>query len=469
MVANANRGFVVLRSTGVIISIILFTVIWVMPLPKGLSEQGRQVLAIILMTVVWWMFRILPVIFTTFLMLTAFMIFHLAPASVVFGFWVSPVFWLVFSSFLISGTVVKSGLGKRIALGLLARWVSTYTGFIGSIFLLSLFLSLLIPSPFPRVLLLIAVVKGITDSAGLTKDDKIAVNFAVFVSSTATSMVFYTGDVLLNGATASLSGTAVSWNSWFFYMAVPGVIASILLMLLYLMVFKVKEKQILNRDLLRKEYLALGPMTLREKKSLGWIIVTLGLWILEFLHHINPAWIALGSVVGMASPYIGELITQEDISTEPNWPILLFLAGTLSIGSVANVTGLGLWLAHLMLGSYSFGNPYLMIGIVSGVVLLLHMVLGSALATMSVVVSPIIAYLSPIGWPPIATTFLIYTIVQLHYLLPFHHVTIMLGANQLGGYGERATLKLGLPLTLFVFIIIFGVEIPWWRFTGLIP
>jgi di/tricarboxylate transporter len=57
----------------------------------------------------------------------------------------------------------------------------------------------------------------------------------------------------------------------------------------------------------------------------------------------------------------------------------------------------------------------------------------------------------------------------MHYLLPFHNLAILVGEGETGGrYGDSEVLRLGLPLTIVVFIITVCVEISWWHLVGLI-
>ena len=68
---------------------------------------------------------------------------------------------------------------------------------------------------------------------------------------------------------------------------------------------------------------------------------------------------------------------------------------------------------------------------------------------------------------PIPLVLLIYISVNMHYLLPFHHVNIMIGAGR-GYYSNNIILKYGLMATITVFIVIFGFYMPWWRIIKLI-
>jgi di/tricarboxylate transporter len=100
--------------------------------------------------------------------------------------------------------------------------------------------------------------------------------------------------------------------------------------------------------------------------------------------------------------------------------------------------------------------------------MLIHMLLGSALACMSIITPPMVQYAAAVGWNPLVPALLVYTAVAVHYLLPFQQVTILLGAGKTGGYSARHVFRYGLPLTLVVLFVLIIVEVTWWQIIGLI-
>lgn len=128
------------------------------------------------------------------------------------------------------------------------------------------------------------------------------------------------------------------------------------------------------------------------------------------------------------------------------------------------------WVAAVMLPSHVPANIFVFALFVTAFAVIIHMVLGSVLAVMGIVTPAIIAYTAGSGISPIVASLLVYTAVNQHYLLPFHNMAILVGeGEQGGGYTSSDVFKLGIPLTALVFVVTVGVEIPWWKFLGLIP
>jgi di/tricarboxylate transporter len=162
------------------------------------------------------------------------------------------------------------------------------------------------------------------------------------------------------------------------------------------------------------------------------------------------------------------VLDAKDLFTGINWPILFFVVGALAIGTVGKATGMSDWLAACLMPAISPQNPYLFAALIGGVTMLIHMVLGSALACMSIVAPPLVHYAVSAGWNPLFPALLVYTAVSIHYLLPFQHVAILLGQGETGGYTTRHVLKYGLPLTLVALVVMIPVEVSWWLAVGLI-
>jgi anion transporter len=452
---------------GILVSFALAIIVWFAPLP-GIEPAAQKTLAITLFTVVWWVFNVIPPAYSTLLMLLGYILFGLATPDEVFHIWTLPLMWLIIASFLIAVAVTKSGLAERVATFFIIRYANSYRDLIILTYVLGFVLSFLIPHPFPRALLLMSLMRAIIQKSGMNQVDAASVGLSVFVATTATSTILLTGDSTLNIATVGFSGLSLGWLDWPKYMAVPGLLASLLMMTLHLVLFRQTGPVRIDRSALILEQQKRAGMTRLEITTLVWVVIALLLWSTDSLHGIDPAWVALLVVVGLSLPMIGEVLDAKDISTGINWPILFFVIGAMAIGTVGKSTGLADWLATTLMPSVPPTNPYVFAALVGGATILIHMVLGSALASMSIVAPPMVHYAVSAGWSPLFPALLVYTAVAIHYIFPFQQVIILLGQGETGGYSTRQVLKYGLPLTLVALIVLIPVEVTWWMMLGLI-
>lgn len=452
---------------GVLLSVAAAVSIWVLPL-HGLAPEGKKALAITLFTVIWWIFKIIPPAYSTLIMLMGYILLGVATPQEVFAIWTTPLMWLIIGSFLMATAVTKSGLAERVATFFTIRFAGSYLGLIILTYVLGFVLSFLIPHPFPRALLMMSLMRAVIQKSGVNATDAASLGFSVFVATTATSTILLTGDSTLNIATIGFSGLSVGWLDWAKYMAVPGILASLLMMLLYMAIFPQTGPVDIDRISLILDQDKQGRMTRKEIITLVWVSMALVLWMTDSLHGIDPAWIALLVAVGLSLPKVGGVLDENDLMSGINWPILLFVVGAMAIGTVGRTTGLAQWLAGNLLPAKTPQNPYVFAALVGGVTMVIHMVLGSALACMSIMAPPMVHYAVSAGWSPLFPSLLVYTAVAIHYIFPFQHVTILLGQGDTGGYGSRQVLKYGIPLTLVTLIVLIPIEVTWWMVLGLL-
>lgn len=450
---------------GLILGIAVAVLINVLPL-DGLSQQGKMSLGLTLMTVVFWAFQIVQSGYASGLYLALLVIFKVAEPAVVFSPWVGSTMYLVIGAYLIASAVKSSGLGERIAYGFIIKFVSSYKSIIISIFALTFILSILIPHPWPRAFLIMSVMTVVIKSAQIPKEDATKIGFTVFASSVPVSMIFLTGDSVINPLAVQASGVSVSWLQWFIYMGPPNIIASIITCILILVLFKPTKEVVINKEEIKEKLNALGSISNIEKRTIVWLAIAVVLWMTDSVHGINIGWITLLIAMLMSFPVVGGVLSPKQWGEVPVH-VLLFLTAAMTIGKVGAVTGMNTWIADTILPSSIPSNPYVLAIIIAFISVGIHMVLGSVIAVMGIAIPALLIFTGPMGINPIITTLLVYTAIGIHYILPFHHLNILVGQGEENGmYGQKEVMRLGIPLTIVLFIIVL-IEIPYWQMIGL--
>lgn len=448
--------------------LVVAVVVWLIPIPE-LPLPGRRCLALSLCAVVWWAGGVMNPGFTALALLLAYTLLldsDKVTSQVIFGLWTSPTMYLVIGGFLIAAAVETSNLGKRLALLFLNRFVHSYRGLVLSCYCMSLALSVVIPHPWPRSFLLLLIMRHAASCAGLDQRQTSELSLAVFVASIPTSMILLTGDSTLNPIVAGFAGETLSWVQWFKLMAVPGLIASVLT---FVVQYNCSPKPAVfqfQRQDITEELRQLGGLSRAEKTVLLVMMGTVILWASDSLHGIHPGWITLLAALVLASP-LGKVL---DASSLPKVPVgtLFFLCAALSIGKVGEVTGMNMWLAKLLLPQSGGFGPVVFALVATGLCMLLHAGLGSTLAVLGIAAPTIVSFGQAVGVPPLAAALISYTAVACHWILPFHHMNLLVGCGKKeGGYTQKQVLRLAAPQTLVVFIVVL-LEIAWWKLIGLL-
>ena len=456
------------KEIGAIAGVAVALSLWFVPL-AGLSTEGRHCLALSLAAVLWWATGVVHPGFTSLLLLVSWVVSGTADSTTVFRLWTSPLMYLVIGGYLIAAAVEGSGLGRRMAYAFTLRFVSSYKSLIAACYILGFLLSILIPHPWPRSFMIMAVMTIIIRSSRLEKKYAAQIGLTAFAASCPTSMILLTGDSTLNVVAMNFAGMEASWIKWLVLMGVPGIITSLLLYIIQITLFSAPENFSIDKEEFRRLLAEMGPISRNECMTIFWMLVAIGFWMTDFLHHIHPGWIAALAALMMSLPRIGAGITPKDWG-KVNVGTLFFLTAALGIGTVGAATGMNKWIAATLLPAHVPSNIFVFALFVAVFAMLIHMVLGSVLAVMGIVTPAIMAYTAGSGIPPIVASLLVYTVVNQHSLLPFHNMAVLVGEGEEGGgYGSAEVVKLGLPLTALVLFVAVLVEVPWWKCIGLLP
>lgn len=456
------------KSIGLIAGIAVAVIIMLLPL-QGLEPAGQKCLAFSLMTVVFWATGVAQSGFVGGLYLVLLLVFNVAAPDLVFKAWYgSSTMWLIMGAYMIAGAVKDSGLGERIAYAFIKKFVRSYNGIIISIFVLTFILSILIPHPWPRAFLIMSVMAVVIKSANIPKVDAVKIGFTVFASSVPVSLIFLTGDSTINPLAASYAGEEVgSWLGWVKFMGVPAIVASILTLILILVLFKPSQPVTINVEEIEKKQKELGALSGIEKRTAIWLVIAIVLWMTDSIHGINIGWITIGIAMLMSMPLIGEVLTPKSWGQVPVH-VLVFLTSAMAIGTVGGATGMNTWLANTILPSNLPTSVFALALLMAVIAMVIHMFMGSVIAVMGVAIPSLLVATASMGISPIVVAMVVYLAIASHYILPFHHLNMLVGQGEENGmYTQKETVRLGAPLTVVVFIVVI-VAVVWWKIIGLV-
>lgn len=481
--AAAKNKFLTKRYIGFFLAIVVFLLIkFVLPLDSlgsvALSEGGKNCLALSLGAVVMWACGVAQPGYTGILYCALLVLMQVVPdadgvpsmaatVAVAFGAWTKGTMWIVVGAYLIAGAVKDSGLGQRIAYAFMLKFVKSAKSLILSIFALTFVLALLIPHPFPRAFLILAVVSVIAESAGYGEDDRGKLGFLIFAAAVPCSMFFMTGDSTLNPLVASYGangGAAIGFVDWFIYMSVPMVVATLCTIVLALALFKPSKELVYDREDVLTKQAALGKLSEKEIRTIVWLVIAIALWLTVSGDYL--AWVTLVIGVLMAMPVIGEVLTPASWSSV-DIKTLMFLTAAMAIGSVGGATGMNAWIADVVLPSTVPANPYLFALLVCALTMVIHMFMGSVMAGLGICVPAFLTFVQGTSVTPVAVALIVFTAINLHYILPFHNLAILVGEGKdAGGYTSKEAMKMGIPMTVVTFLVVL-VEAFWFSTLGL--
>lgn len=460
---NRKRIITVLGAAAVVL------LLWNIPL-QDLSREGQRCLALSAGAIILWALEAMPLGYTSMLLLMGYSL-TLDPVAGpldIFGFFTKPMAYMIISGFIIAGAVKNSGLGHRISLFLISRFISDYRQVIICCYGLSYIMALMIPQPFARAFLILSIMEMLLKEVHLEKKYMANIVLAVFGAQNGAGMLFMTADSSLNMMILSQIPEAFrpGWGSWTLYMVVPALFTGICMCGLQLLFFGKPEGFSLDKARAERELEKLGAFTGKELRMMFWLAAAVAFWLTDSIHGIDAAWVGVAAVIGMSLPAVGGLVGEEQLK-EINVNTLLFLCASMSIGVVGTKTGMSSFLAaHLLPSDLGTGTAAAFLTIATAC-LLVHLMLGSIMAVFALLVPALLTMTQGGILPPLAVGLLVYILAVGQWFLPYESLSLTIGMGASGdSYSVKTASGFGLLYTIPA-LLCGAVALGWWDLIGM--
>ncbi len=433
-----------------------------------LGHQGRLALAGIVFAVCWWAFQVVPSAYCSMLLILYFILTGVGTPEHVLGFWTTPVAWLVIGAFLLAEAVSKSGLAERLSRVLLVPFSTDWPRLIIGIYLLNGILALVIPLPFPRAFILMTLVKTIISSDQISAEAESSLGFAVFASCIPSSMMFLTGEAVLNPVASSFAGD-LTWMQWLKMMFIPATVSAVLMIAAHLKCFgsiMTEQPDDLFAEKKRSSGITMSiePLDAAELRTIFWVAAAILFWVFDSYHPFHPGWVAAGAAVGLSLPVVGDVLGADDLTYGVEWSTLIFATGALAIGTVGTETGLADWIVSMIMPTGSVSQLGLLVGIAVAA-FLFHLLIGSVLATLSMLSAPVVMLAAAVNLPTAPAMLLTYTAAVMGFALPFHNLMLLVGSGDEGYFTEKETLRF-FPYQTLIAALVMAFQMWWWNAWG---
>ena len=402
--------------------------------PGSHPPEARRLLAIVALTVVWWMTEALPLPATALVSTALAIAVGIAPARQVLAPYADPVIYLFLGSFLLGEAFRKHGLDVRVARSLLSLRVFARSprGLLAGFGVTSAAISSVL-SNTATAALLTPVALGALEARGSTGkgpprrfDSAVLLTVAYGASIGGMATLIGTPPNLLTaGFIERLGGVRVTFTEWLAF----GIPLSIAVLLVALLMMRLTLARSLG------QVATAGPVPTvadgetpgveaARRRGAAWTVAAI---LLAFLLWTAPA--VAGGLLGREHPFARALdrhfpeagvallcgallfavpsswrerrfVLAWSDAEQINWGVLLLFGGGLSLGTLAEATGLAKWVGEGVVRSGLASSPegLLLVSIAAGL-LVTEVASNTAAATLLVPVA--IAAALEAGFDPI--------------------------------------------------------------------
>lgn len=428
--------------------------------PLGMDLRQSGIFAILVLVILWWATQIVPRSIGAVLLLGVLLLFSGATPQDIFAFPLSENFILIIVSFLFSHGIAVSGLTDKY----LSPFISKYATTAFRLVLIMIFsvglMIFIIPQPMSRIIILASIYSTYFSKLDLPTQLRQTLMVGLFLFIIFVNLFLIRADLVLTPTYLAVAGLSLTESQWFTYLSVPALVHLVLVVALYLFIFRNTLKEYRPTPLNSQAKTA-TPATKEEKRWLVLIIVAVVAWALEDIHGINGTLIV---VVATLLMFPLKLLRPMDVR-EINFSLLLFVTATFAIGSGLRSSGVAdiIFAQFLPLFPTTFNITYALLVLLSAMAL--HLVLGSNLTATSVVVPGLMSLGAGIA-PTTPLVLIMYVGICSHVILPFHNVILIIGEG-MGEINTKTLLRMTLPLTILHIPMVLFVYLGWWQFLGL--
>ena len=453
--------------------------------PPSLPPQAAPPAGLAVGAIGLWVTAVIPEYLTALVFFLLAILLHAAPPATVFSGFHSATFWLVFGGLCMGAAMHHTGLGARIARGLLARTGSGYTALVWGLVVAGVLLSFIMPSSMGRIALLMPMAVSLAEEAGYGTGtaQRTGIVLAALFGSLQPAFAILPANVpnmILAGSAENLFGHTLTYGRYLLlHFPVLGLLKTVLIGAVVLWLYPARgATPASGRDTDRRTDLAdaattmtdttpaSSPASRAERRLMVVLAVAVGLWATDSLHHVSPAWISLAAAVLCLWPPLG-LTGKQAISRDMSMAPLLFVAGIMGLGAMVATTGLGHLLVRAMLETLPLaqGETARNFAVLTGYAMITGLL--TTLPGIPAVLTPLAGDLAAASGLGLEAVLMTQIVAVSSMFLPYQSPPLVV-AMQMGNVPSGHMTRLCLLLAAVNVAVLLPLDYLWWRLLGVI-
>ncbi|MEG6504287.1 SLC13 family permease [Nitratidesulfovibrio sp. 1201_IL3209] len=455
--------------------------------PASLSPEAARPAGLAVGAIGLWVTAVIPEYLTALLFFLLAVLLRAAPAATVFSGFHSATFWLVFGGLCMGAAMHHTGLGARMARGLLARTGSGYASLVCGLVGVGVLLSFVMPSSMGRIALLMPLAVSLAGAAGYGPGtgQRTGIVLAALFGALQPAFAILPANVpnmILAGSAENLFGHTLTYGRYLLlHFPVLGLLKTVVIAAVVLWLYPAPSAGMApgapaagtpvdapHRTGVPMAHAATtqAPASLAERRLMVVLAVAVGLWATDFLHHVSPAWISLGAAVLCLWPPLG-LTDRQVLARDMSMGPLLFVAGIMGLGAVVAASGVGHMLVRGMLDALPLapGEPARNFAVLTAYAMATGLL--TTLPGIPAVLTPLAGELAAASGFSLEAVLMTQVVAVSSMLLPYQSPPLVV-AMQLGNESPGHMTRTCLLLAAINVMVLLPLDYLWWRWLGVI-
>ena len=444
------------------------------PFSPRLDQTGHLSLMMLILTVGLWILKPFGLSFgASSGLLMAGLLAIGVPGSAVFSGFSGGAVWTLIPALFFGFVLAKTGLGRRIAYYGMKVFPITYPGLVLMWTVIGVVLSLLTPSITVRMVLVTPIALQCVDILGLPKGSKgrSLILLMAWGMAMIPSVGWQTGSLagpIISGFYASNPALgAIDFATWAQVSLLPVAVVTVLSLVGGYLLFRPKDKLVVDKSAFEEAYQKLGPMSRDEKISAVILFLSFLMFTTSRLHGIPDAatvlfaWFILN---------ITNIIEPKEISSGISWDLVIFIGTAMSFSAIMRETGISDLLSSFLVGALApvGHNPWLFVYAVVVAFFLWRFVdIATFIPTFAIIaaIAPAVSQqygIDPMVWVPLLA------LAQNAFFLSFTNMFALIAEANLGDRGWKPAEFSKFGVVYFVAVLLaMLVAVPYWQYLGL--
>jgi anion transporter len=468
--ADASTGFSPDSRNLVVLALLAAGCLAFRLLPLGIEERAHSALAIGMFMIAMWMTQVLDHGVAGILGCFLFWMFGVARFETAFSGFADTSAWFLFGAICFGLMGSKSGLARRLAYVVMGSIGHSYPRLLLGLIVSNFLLTAMVPSGIARVVIMAAIAMGLVEAFGVEKRSNIARGMFIILVYQATifdkMLIAGAASITARGAIEKFGQVDVLWSQWFLAYLPCDFLVMIIAWRLALWLYPPETVSLPGGEgFLKAARQQMGPWSALEIKAAVLMLVAIGLWMTDFLHHIPAPMIGLGIGLVAILPRIGVLDTK-DVRTINFLPIF-FVAAAVSLSAVLVQTKA----LDVITGAlFEWMKPHITGTWVSTQVLywsafVYHILIGNEIAMLSTSLPILMTFAREHGINPL-TLGMIWTFGAGPKVFIYESAVLVVGYSY-GYFTNRDMLKVGALLSIVTAMILLLLVPLYWPLIGI--
>ncbi len=452
------------------VCLIVPLLLWFLPL--DLEPRTQAAFAVTSFMILAWMTNFMEYAVAGLIGCLLYWATGIVPASTAFAGFANSTTWFIFAALLLGAISNKSSLPMRLGSFIVTNVGVSYGRILLGLIITDFILTFLVPTGTGRVVIMASIAIGLIKLFDAPVGSNVARGIFLIVTYTATifdkMIIAGAAAITARGVIVEVGGVEVSYAMWFFAFLPSALFTIFICWRLTIWLYPPEVASLEGkRAEIREHFRVDAPWTKENIKAATLLLLSVAVWMTDFIHHIDPALVGLAVALIALMPFVNVLSTEELKHT--NLLPVLFVGSALSMSAVLGASGALTLLTNTVFSGLEplLANEYIAVPVLYWGAFVYHFFLASEISMLATSMPILMDVAKTHGFNPLWIG-MVWTFAAGGKLFVYQSSVLVVGYSY-GYFRHSDMIRIGALITLIEFVVVVLTAALWWPLLGITP